>query len=432
LSFQKSTTALKNEVLEICGELTDGTSDYESAAVKYLNDLYQGVLAGGNEFGVEVAEPWVWAQSKRPMPLSLDPVYSAAALLTEGSFAGVFTVAPTISLKGRYLRVDARSDIYRIIQHAAGETGFQIDQNYLDDTGTLNVMCYKLDYDLIDELIIIDGSNKYIDFKEAALGSPVTATLSEGAYTPSSLATAVKTAMELAGAETYTVSFNELTRKFTVAHGGAHLDLLFASGSNAYASASLPLGFDVEDQSGFTSYTGAYSNSGILRLTKPITMYRDQNFEWGSAKDSGKIFHVDANTFLRDYPMNRIQQEVPTRFTLVSQDPYGLTKARFNASVLENPIRVEVNYIPVTRKLVDNSASIPIVPGSYSKYLVYGASHFIMLDKSDNRAGEYQGKAVAKLNAMINDNRKTSQAAGIDFGRLTPRRGQWRPFGYSR
>lgn len=430
MSFQTNTPALKNQVLETCGELTDGTSPFEDVAIRYLNKVYQGVLAGGNEFGIDVAEGWNWAQSKRPMPISLLPAYKGEATLTQDSFAGVFAVAPTLSMKGRYLRVDSRSDIYQIIKHSAGGTSFELDQKYLDDGGLLNVMCFKLDYSLIDDLIIINEANKYIDFQEASASTVLTATLAEGAYTPQDLATAAAAALTAAGVETYTVTFSELTRMFSVAHGGAYLSLLFATGPNAIASASLPLGFDVEDQTGAVSYTGAYANSAILRLTKPITMYRERALLWGSAKDSGKIFHVDQNTFLRDYPLNRLTQEVPTKFSIVDQNAYGHLKIRMNASVLEERMRAEVNYIPVTRDLTDNAASVPVVPGSYSEYLVYGAAYYLMMDKSDNRAPEYRGLAIAKLQAMINDNRKTTIVAGNNFGRLIPRKGQFRPWGW--
>lgn len=431
MSFQKSTAELKEEVLTICGELTDGTSPFDANAVQYLNDLYQGLLSGGNEFGIDTAEPWTWAQAKRPMPLELVVPYSGAATLTQNSFSGTFSAAPTISLRGRYLRVESRADYYKITKHVANTTAFELDQKYLADGGTLNVLAIKLDYDLIDELIVIDEANSKIDFRED-ISTDLTATILSGSYLPDDLCVAVKIALELVGAETYTVSFNQLTRKFVIAHGGAHLDLLFASGPNASISASLPLGYDISDYTDDTTYTSAYSQSGIMRLTKPITMYRESPTYYNSPKDVGKIFMIDDNTFLREYPLNRLVQSVPEKFCPIEMGTSGLWRIRFNGYVIDESIRAEVNYIPVTRKLVDNAVSIPVVPGSYSKYLVYGAAHFLLLDKSDNKADQYRALAMAKLQAMVNDARKNSSLAGNNFGKLIPRLGSDRIWGYKR
>ena len=432
MSFLKSTPELKAEVLAICGELTDGNSPYDALAVQYLNDVYQGVLAGGNEFGIDVAEPWVWAQSKRPILLTLVPAETGIATLTQDSNSGTFSVAPTISLAGRYFRVESRADIYRIATHAANATAFTLDQPYIEAGGALNFMAFQIDYNVTDDSIIIDSTNNKIDFIES--GSTVlTATLTSGVYTPTTLCTEVALQMNAAGgAPVYTCTFNTLSRKFTITQtSGTLFTLSFDSGTNAAVSASDPLGFDIEDQSGALTYTSGYSLSGILRLTKPITMYREAPTYAQSARDSGKIFNIDDNTFLREYPMSRMTQDVPDKFCVVEMSPTGLWKIRVNASVL-NPIRAEVNHIPVTRRLVDNEASFPSIPGSYSKYLVYGAAHFIMLDKSDSKAEQYFNLARAKLMALMNDNRKGMSLAGNNFGKLIPRRGIAKVFGWSR
>lgn len=431
MSFLKSTSDLKNEVLTICGELTDGSSQFESDVIRYLNDLYQGVLAGGNEFGIEVAENWVWAQAKKPIVLSLVPAEEGEATLTNGSRNGTFSSAPTESLVGRYFRVDARADIYRISSHAAGDTAFSLDQEYLQDSGVLNFMAFKFDYDLVDDTIVIDSSNNKIDFRDAS-SSTLTATLTVGTYDPTSLCTEIEARMLAVGSAVYTASFNELNRRFTIESDGAYFDLVFASGPNVEISASEVLGYDIEDLQDALSYTSTYSLSAILRLTKPVTMYRESPMYYGSARDVGKIFLVDDNTFLREFPLNRLEQKVPDKFCPIEISNKGLWKVRFNGSVLDEPIRAEVNYIKVPRKLVDNENSYPLIPGSYTKYLVFGAAHYILSDKSDNKAVEYAQKAAAKLQAMINDARASGVKAGQNFGRLIPRAGSVRALGFNK
>jgi len=431
VSFLKSTPELKREVLSICGELTDGTSSYDELAVQYLNNVYQGVLSGGNEFGIEVAEPWVWAQSKRPILLSLQPAYQGAANITQNSNDATFTVAPTISLAGRYFRVQSRADIYRIATHTANTTAFTLDQPYLETGGALNFMAFKLDYDVTDDSIIINETNNKLDFRENS-SATLTATITAGVYTPDELCAEIEAQMEVVGAQDYTVSFNSLSRKFTIATGGSYLDLIFDSGPNAAVSISEPIGFDIEDQQSALTYTSGYSLSGVLRLTKPITMYREAPNYAQSSRDVGKIFMIDDNTFLREYPLNRLTQDVPDKFCPVEVGPTGLWKIRINASVLDNPIRAEVNYIPVVRNLVDNDASYALIPGSYAQYLVFGAAHFVLLDKADNKSTMYLELAKAKLQALMNDNRKGTALAGNNFGRLIPRRGNNRVWGWGR
>lgn len=431
MSFLRDTHALKKEVLNICGELDDGTSHFDSIVVDRLNALYQGLLAGGNEFGIDIAEPWVWAQSKRPILLTLLPNYNTTnAVMTQGSFNASFSAAPTISLEGYFLRLTNLDDIYRIAHHTASQTAFTLDQPYIQPSGTFGFEAFKLDYDLIDNTVIIDQYNDSIDFRENA-SVTLTAVLTHGSYTPTTLCAEIKSQMEIQGAETYTISFNSITRKFTIAQGGAYLDLRFASGPSVDISASEVLGYDMDDYTGALSYVSPYSLNAITRLTAPAAMYREAPAYYTSPKDAGKIFLIDNNTFLREYPLNRLRKDMPDRMCIVGQTPQGLWKVRFNQSPTES-IRAEINYIPVRRKLVDNTSSYPVLPGANTDYLVFGAAHFVLLEKTDSKAEMYGQLAEAKLRALVNDNRKNLQLSGINYGKLIPRRGQTRIWGYNR
>ena len=82
----RTTADLLDSILRRSGEVTDGTSDLESDALEYLNRIHHTVIAGGNEFDVEVDEPWVWARAKRPMILELQPAFDTDTVsLTQGS-----------------------------------------------------------------------------------------------------------------------------------------------------------------------------------------------------------------------------------------------------------------------------------------------------------------------------------------------------------
>jgi hypothetical protein len=428
LAFLKSTNELKQEVLRICGELQDGTSSYDSDVVSYLNDHYQGILAGGNEFGIDVAEPWIWAQAKRPMLIQLNAVYSGTVSIAQNAQVGTFSAAPSISLAGRYFRISGDTEIYRILFHTAASTSFTLDQPFIaTSVVTTDYDAFKLDYDLTDDTLVIDATNNKIDFKE---GSPqLTATLTSGVYTPTTLCAEIKSKMEAAGSGTYTVSFDSVTRKFTIAHGSAFV-LMFATGTNVSVSTSELLGYEMEDTSSAVSQVATYALNGILRISKPMTMYKEAPTYGQASRDAGKIFMLDDNTFLREYPMNRLVQQIPDKFCVVQTTKEGLWKIRFNASVTEE-MRAEVNYIPIQRKLVDSTSSYPLIPGSYVQYLVFAAAYSILMDKADNKAPQYSQLAQAKLRALVNDNRKGLSLGGNNYGKLVPRRGQTRIYGYS-
>lgn len=428
MSFQKSTPDLKNEVLKICGELQDGTSSFETSAVGYLNDLYRGLYAGGNEFGIDVGEPWVWAQAKNPVLLELLPTFTTGSVtMTNGTLTVDFSDSTADSLLGYWIRLDGQSEFYRLVsQDTIIATRYQLDQYFLGTTTTTTFRAFPLEYAVNNDILIVDSSNKYINFKEAA-SSMLTATIAEGVYSLATYVQAVKAALEAATtvAATYTVSFSSLTRLFTISTSGSVLEFYFATGTSNYRSASDMLGFDIDDYTGATSYTSSYVLTGISRLTKPLAMHREVPTTFTNAKDIGKIFIVDDNAFLREFPLSRIQNAFPDRCCISEYSPSGLMKLKFN-NCGDESIRAEVNYIPVPKDLIDNAASFPRVPGAGVKYLVYGAAHYLLLDKSDNKSDKFAQLATAKLQAMVADNRKNLTLGGKDFGRLIARRGQMR------
>jgi hypothetical protein len=106
---------------------------------------------------------------------------------------------------------------------------------------------------------VIDSTNNKIDYKESGGGSEITATLTSGSYTSSTLAAEIKTRMEAASlnARTYTITYSQLTGKFTIA-GQTFLSLLFLTGTNNATSTKTILGFSAFDYIGSTSYVSSF------------------------------------------------------------------------------------------------------------------------------------------------------------------------------
>lgn len=114
---------------------------------------------------------------------------------------------------------------------------------------------------------VIDSSNKAIRFTEGA--STYTATLTEGTYTADALSAEVKRAVEAAnGANTYTVSYDTTTKKFTIANNAANADSLDILWEDAITTAEGILGFTATDHSTITAGNSTTSDSavGLYRL----------------------------------------------------------------------------------------------------------------------------------------------------------------------
>lgn len=99
---------------------------------------------------------------------------------------------------------------------------------------------------------VITSSNKYINFKDG--GSELTATLTTGTYTSTTLAAQIKLKMEDQTADTITVSYSSLTGKWTIASSGATFQLLFSTGTNASSSVRDAIGFGSSDYTGALTY----------------------------------------------------------------------------------------------------------------------------------------------------------------------------------
>lgn len=95
-------------------------------------------------------------------------------------------------------------------------------------------------------------SNRLLNFREGA-GPELTADVQQRGYTMSELAASVQTALNNAGALTYTVAFNRESRCFTISASGV-FDLLTSTGTANGVDIFPLLGFTGADKTGGTSY----------------------------------------------------------------------------------------------------------------------------------------------------------------------------------
>ena len=414
----RTTKDLVTLVLRRSGELEDGTSQFNQQAIDSLNQVHQTIITGGSEFETEVDEPWTWAKADRPIVIELLPKVDAGTVtFTQGSEAGVFSTGPTDSVADFYIKVEAREDIYQIASHTAGATAFEIDSQYFQESGTFNFKAFKLDYDLETQLMVVDSSNNKIDFEEV-LSTEITATLTSGSYTPADLATEIKTRLDAAGTATYTVTYDALTRKFTILSdlaGPVIFSLLFVTGTNQQFSSSSLLGYDVLDLTGAATYTSVYIKDGITRLVQPARGY-EGNFNF----ENGNVFGTTELEMQKNMPLPQVTEGIPTNFAIVEESNEGRIKIRLNRYP-RDPMRLEFEYIPVPRDLQNNDASVPLLPRKNIQALIFGASYYVLFDKEDSKFQQYFQLAQAQLRAMVEQHKRSLQRVGNNFGNVIPR-----------
>ena len=152
----KTSEDIISEALRMSGELSDTgdtASEYRARALEYLNRIYMAIVSGSNEFDLELAEPFSWSRAENPGIITLEVLQEGSATVTAGSTSGSFSVAPTISLEGRYVRFAGQSDIFRISSHIANQTAFTIDSEFTGSSGSFSYTAWKLDYETVSGVL---------------------------------------------------------------------------------------------------------------------------------------------------------------------------------------------------------------------------------------------------------------------------------------
>lgn len=418
----RTTADVLDLILTNGGEVTNGNSPYETQVLNYLNRVHFTLISGGTipisgDTSVTVDEVWPWARARLPLILELQPKQNTGTVsLTQGSEAGTFSSAPSVSLKGWYLRIVGREEWLRIASHTASATAFELDGAYPDTTGaSLNFEAVKLDYDLIPDYIVVDTENNKLQFQETA-GTTLTATLTSGSYSPSAYATEVQTQLNATGGSpAYTVTYSATTRKFTLVsdRASSSVFVMVGTGDQSLFSAHKTLGLDDENTTNAGTVTSTYVLGGISRLIEPFKVHKGSSLE-------GNIYGTDPEAFQRDYPFPRIEQGIPDRFCVVREKEDGTITVRFNRYPSDKT-RVEVEHVPIPRDLKDSSASIPIVPRKHIDVLEDAGTFYLLLNKNDDRSQVYANLMHGKIKAMIAQHRGSQQRTGDNFGKVVPR-----------
>jgi hypothetical protein len=133
----------------------------------------------------------------------------------------------------------------------------------------------------------ITKSNFYLNFQEA--GSPLTATVEIGAFTLTSLANKIASALNAIGDYEYQVDIDRASRKYTISTvGGEPFSLLIFTGVNKTLSSYGIIGFTgVSDLTGSNSYTGAEGCGREYITQTPLANFVD--FKYNKEKQDASV-----------------------------------------------------------------------------------------------------------------------------------------------
>lgn len=419
MSQFRTTADIADEVLQKSGETINGTSDYESLVITYLNKVQQAIVGGGSIFSLEVDEAWNWARSRWPIVLELLPPYVTGSIqVTNDDVNIVFSDAPSTSVEGWHIQISGRATVYKISQHDAGDPAAQLDSSMIEDTGTYQFRAFKLDYEVMPTYLYVDKFNDKIDFCESG-STQITATLTHGSYTPSAFIAHVVAKLNSAGTGgLYSGTYDSVLKYFTITStgaGGKIFSLIGATGTNRKRSGLPLLGLDTKDYTGALTVTSTYIVNGVSRLIEPFKIFR-----FGRLDSGHQITATDGINMEIDYPLHAVCERVPEKFAYIYEDNEGAKWVRFS-SYPSVKTKVLIEWIPTPKDLQDNTASVPVIPRKDIDVLIHGASTFILFDKEDDKWNGMLSLTKGGLEAMQKKNRSELFRTGPAFAQIHPR-----------
>jgi hypothetical protein len=160
MSAYQYTSDLLADVLFRSGELLDGSSDRQPAAIQFLNRAYNSVCMGGGEFNDEINEEWWWLHKDPPGVLVLEPPYKVGTVsVTNNSSAILFDAPVAASRVGWFFRAEGHADVFRVLSHTAGSAAMVLDSVYTGLTaGIKTYQLFKLEYNLPADVYRITDS----------------------------------------------------------------------------------------------------------------------------------------------------------------------------------------------------------------------------------------------------------------------------------
>ncbi len=383
---------LKLGALSKSGEITTGSSDYDSTSLEEMNLAYRALMSSANEFekefGVNIDKPFDWAKSYDPGIIKLIAPYETGTIsLTNGSASGTLSDAPGAGLgsfKNWTLKIEDRPEFFRIKTHAAESTSITLDGDYTDSTGgALTYKIIKLDYDLTPGIIRLITPMRVFRLqpsREDRFGEI--------------------TAMDLkAFQKRYpTIDLFENTpTRFTIVQreSGGKYRIRF----NAYVANDTRLEYD------------------WIPIPEKLQI---QTIATSQVDTSNNDFDITSHGFLaNDIVQIETTNALPSGLSLetdyyivrVDADNFGLSATRDGSTIALATVGTGTHYV----------SNVPRIPIEHRTFLMYLVAHFILLDKDDSRTDYYFRQTQQKLQALSLSQVREIKQISKDFGRLVTR-----------
>lgn len=421
MSQFRTTADILTEVLQKAGEPINGNSQYQTIALTYVNKVHHAIIGGGSILNINVDEPWVWARSKYPIVMELQPSFTSASVTVgNGSTNIIFQQAPSQSLEGWHFQVMGKSTVYKIMNHTAAGTTAQLDSNFVDDSGVYSFRAMKLEYPIFPAFLYVDNYNDMLNFQEVTTttAGSTTATrvtqLPHGSFIPSNFIQTVVAQLNSVGTAGYTGSYDTVANTFALSASACVFNLLGASGANTIRSAMPTLGLNVLDYTAAQSYSSTNIPNAISRMVEPFklftTLWNKENF----------IYSTDPVKMQEDYPVQLIGQRVPDRFAHIGEDSAGVNWVRFNCYP-GTATKVSIDWVPVPIDLQNNTASVLRLPRADADAVIHGAAAWVLYDKNDSKWETTIKLCSGQLDAMKKKNHGKLLRTGESFGQIIPR-----------
>jgi hypothetical protein len=149
----RTTADIVQDALFRSGENTDGSSDFQAAALEYAQRAYQDIYMGASQFAPGVREDWWWLRSPTPGVIILQPQRVMTITATFGLTAITFAAPPMDSLAGWWMAVSGFGESFRIQSHLASQAAATLDAPWTGDTGSTDVTLALLEYDLAHDVL---------------------------------------------------------------------------------------------------------------------------------------------------------------------------------------------------------------------------------------------------------------------------------------
>lgn len=238
--------------------------------------------------------------------------------------------------------------------------------------------------------VVMVDVNDHIDLAEGAGELP--AMLTPGNYNGLTLAAEIKTQLDVAGALTYTVTYNETTGKFTIAAGG-NFKLLWHSGSHNAEGQGVLLGFAHTDLSGAATYT---SDTAVFHSEEYIDCDLGAAYEWDFIGILGHNFTPDATIGIYGTDAELVELCVNGRFDsgTSSWTPWQCTIASIAGGQSGNCL--EITRVSGTSQNVKQVIAGLVVGASYTftTYVKSGSSGNEAFQIVCNRTSDYGDQHV--------------------------------------